>query len=152
VNRTEHQLEQLIAPTVEGLGCDLWGIEYFPQGKRSMLRVYIDTPNGVSVDDCERVSHQVSGVLDVENPIGASYTLEVSSPGFDRVLFRPEQYLANVGEEIDLRLKFPVEGRRKITGRLTGMKNAELLLHTNGKELALPIEQVHRARVVPQIE
>lgn len=152
MNRTEHQLERLIAPTIEGLGCELWGIEYFPRGKRSMLRVYIDTPKGVSVDDCERVSHQVSGVLDVEDPIGAGYTLEVSSPGFDRMLFRPEQYLANIGEEIDLRLKIPVEGRRKITGRLMGMKNAEVLLHADGKELALPLEQVHRARVVPQIE
>jgi ribosome maturation factor RimP len=152
VNRTEHQLEQLIAPTVEGLGCELWGVEYFPRGKRSMLRVYIDTPDGVSVDDCERVSHQVSSVLDVENPIGAGYTLEVSSPGLDRVLFRPEQYLANLGEEVDVRLKFPVEGRRKITGRLTGMKNTEVLLHIDGKELALPFEQVQKARVVPQIE
>ena len=83
-----------------------------------MLRLYIDSPSGVTADDCERVSRQVSGVLDVEDPIGDRYVLEVSSPGLDRILFKPEQYLANLGAQVQVRLTVPFDGRRQFTGVL----------------------------------
>ncbi len=88
----EQQIQQMLEPTVEALGFDLWGVEYLSQGRHSVLRVYIEHEKGISVDDCAAVSEQVSGVLDVEDPITGEYTLEVSSPGMDRLLFKLEQY------------------------------------------------------------
>ncbi len=152
VNRRERELEQLLAPTVRGLGCEMWGIEYFPTGRPPMLRVYIDAPAGVTVDDCERVSHQLSGVLDVEEPIRSDYTLEVSSPGLDRVLFKPEQYEAYLGEDVDVRLKFPFEGMRKVMGRLTAATASEVVVEADGTALAVPVDQIRRARVVPRFD
>lgn len=152
MNRRERELEQLLGPTVRGLGCEMWGIEYFPAGRPPMLRVYIDAPDGVTVDDCERVSHQLSGVLDVEAPIRSDYTLEVSSPGLDRVLFKPEQYAAYVGEDVDVRLKFPLEGMRKVVGRLTGATTSEVLVEADGATLAVPVDQVRRTRIVPRFD
>lgn len=152
MTRREEDLEQLLAPTVRGLGCEIWGVEYFPAGHRSTLRVYIDAPDGVTVDDCERVSQQLSGVLEVEAPIRSDYTLEVSSPGLDRVLFKTEQYAPFVGAEVDVRLKFPLDGRRRLVGRLAEASESEVVLEVEGGRSAVPREQIQRARVVPQYE
>ena len=101
----EKRIEDLLRPTVEALGFELWGLEYRAQGRRTLLRLYIDSESGVTVDDCAAVSHHISGVLDVEDPISGEYTLEVSSPGVDRLLFRLEHYPPYVGEWIELRLR-----------------------------------------------
>lgn len=164
----ERELEELLGPTVRALGCDIWGIEYRPRGRgRSALKLYIDTDEGVTIDDCERVSHQVSALLDVEDPIVDSYRLEVSSPGLDRVLFRREQYLANVGQRVDVRLAFPFEGRRRVEGQLAGVEGQDVVVrqqaaseNANGGKQAsddsnelveyiLPLAQIQRTRVVP---
>ena len=152
MTRKERELEALLGPTVEGLGCRIWGIEYLGHGKRGTLRVYIDNDAGVTVDDCERVSKQVSSVLDVEEAVSQSYTLEVSSPGLDRVLFKPEQYADSIGETVDVRLSFPLEGRRRFVGRLNAMESGEIAVQTDGEEVVIPLEQVQRARVVPQFD
>ena len=152
MTRREQDLEQLLAPTVRGLGCEVWGVEYFPAGQRSTLRVYIDAPEGVTIDDCERVSQQLSGVLEVEEPIRSDYTLEVSSPGLDRLLFKAEQYASFIGAELDVRLKFPLEGRRRFVGRLAEASESEVILDVEGDRSVVPMEQIHRARVVPQYE
>ena len=149
LNRKEMQLETLLGPTVEGLGCRLWGIEYQSQGRRSVLRVYIDRDAGVSIEDCKLVSKQISALLDVEEPIGGSYTLEVSSPGMDRCLFRPDQYAESIGESIDLRLNFPFEGRRRLVGRMVGFENDEVAVQLDDTEFLIPLENVQRARIVP---
>ena len=93
----QSQLETIIEPIVTSLEYDLWGVEFVSQGRNSMLRIYIDRENGISLEDCEAVSRQVSAVLDVEDPIADEYTLEVSSPGLDRPLFKLEQYVALAG-------------------------------------------------------
>ena len=85
-------LRDLLEPAVTALGCELVGIEYRPNGAQSLLRVYIDRPDGVTVDDCSAVSYQVSGLLDVEDPVPGHYTLEVSSPGLDRPLFQAHDF------------------------------------------------------------
>ncbi len=139
----------MLGPTVEGLGCRLWGVEYLAQGRQSLLRVYIDRDEGVSVDDCERVSRQISAVLDVEEPLSGSYTLEVSSPGMDRALFRPEQFAESVGESVDLRLTVPFEGRRRVAGRLVGFEDDEVIVQLDDHEFLIPLENVQRARIVP---
>ena len=109
-------MQRPIESAVQGLGYELVGVEYLPQGRRSLLRVYIDTPGGVTVDDCERVSHQVSGVLDVEDPIRGQYVLEVSSPGLDRPLFTAEHFQRFAGSRVRLRTSPPLDGRRNFSG------------------------------------
>lgn len=104
------QLQALLAPVVEALGYECWGVEFISQGRHSVLRVYIDRPEGILIDDCEAVSRQVSGILDVEDPISGEYTLEVSSPGMDRPLFTLEQFAKHAGEQVKIRLRSPYEG------------------------------------------
>jgi ribosome maturation factor RimP len=152
VNRKEKELESLFAPTVGALGCRIWGVEYLSQGKRSMLRIFIDRDEGVSVEDCERVSKQVSALLDVEDPLGPAYTLEVSSPGLDRLLMKPEHYVECVGEVVDLRLNFAFEGRRHFVGRMVGYEDDEVVIQVEDTEFVFPLENVQRARIVPQFE
>jgi ribosome maturation factor RimP len=142
-------LREMIEPTVTALGYTLWGIEYQGQGKYSLLRLFIDAPNGVTVDDCSVVSHHVSGVLDVEDPIDGEYTLEVSSPGMDRPLYTLEQYQAYVGHVIDLRLRVPFEGRRKFKGVLNAIEGDEIVIHVDDHEYLLPISTIEKANIVP---
>ena len=141
----------MLEPTVTGLGYELWGLEYLSGGNRATLRVYIDTPSGVTLGDCERVSHQLNGVLDVDDPVRTVHTLEVSSPGVDRILFKPHQYAAHIGRAVDLRLRFPLEGRRKFVGLIDGVQGGDVILRMNDTDstCAVPLEQVQRARVVP---
>jgi ribosome maturation factor RimP len=152
VNRKETDIEALLAPVVALEGCDIWGVEYRAQGKHSKLAVYIDTPDGVSVDDCERVSRRVSDVLDVEDVVNGAYTLEVSSPCMDRILFKPEQYERCAGEEIEVRLNYPVDGTKRIKGVLAGLENGEVVVRVGEDEYLLPLENVQRARVVPRFD
>ncbi|MCD8513279.1 MAG: ribosome maturation factor RimP [Nitrincola sp.] len=145
-----NQLEALIKPVIESLGLELWGVEFQSAGKRSTLRIYIDGPEGVTVDDCARVSHQVSGVLDVEDPITEQYLLEVSSPGMDRPLYTLAQYQTYVGHILEVRLRVPFEGRRRFKGVLNGVEGDEILLVVDDNEYMLPIDYIDRARLVPQ--
>ena len=147
----EQKLRDLLAPTVEALGFELWGLEHHAQGKRSMLRIYIDSERGVDVDDCARVSEQVGALLDVEEPISGDYVLEVSSPGVDRRLFRLEQYPAYVGEELELRLRNPYEGRRKFRGVLRGVEDGDVVLLVDDHEYLLPFGDIERAQLALRI-
>jgi len=146
-------LESLLRPVIEGLGYECWGVEYLPQGKHSILRVYIDRPEeGITVEDCEAVSRQVSGVLDVEDPIQNEYFLEVSSPGMDRPLFGLEHYRRYAGHQVQLRLRMPFEGRRKYRGLLKGVEGNDVVIVVNEHEFLFPIESIERANVVPVFE
>jgi ribosome maturation factor RimP len=144
------QLEELIKPAIDSLGLELWGVEFQSAGKRSTLRIFIDGPEGVTVDDCARVSHQVSGILDVEDPITEQYLLEVSSPGMDRPLYNLAQYQAYVGHVLEVKLRVPFEGRRRFKGILNGVEGDEILLVVEDNEYLLPIDYIDRARLVPQ--
>ncbi len=146
------QLSEMLRPVVEGMGYVFWGIEYMPQGKHSVLRVYIDGEDGVNIDDCADVSRQLSGVLDVEDPISNNYTLEVSSPGMDRLLFTLEQFSSYLGHVIEVRLSVPFEGRRKFKGLLNGIEDGDIQLVIEDTEYLLPLEQIDKAQVIPQFE
>ncbi len=148
----EVQLTQLLQPTVEAMGYVLWGLELISPGKRPTLRLYIESDAGISVDDCAAVSHQLSGVLDVEDPISNEYTLEVSSPGVDRLLFGPEHYSPYLGEIVDVRLRLPVEGRRRYKGTLLEINNETVFVMVDDQEFELPLRSVDRARVFPRLE
>ncbi|MBA1264431.1 ribosome maturation factor RimP [Stutzerimonas sp. NM35] len=146
------QLHALLAPVVEALGYQCWGIEFLSQGRHSLLRVYIDHANGILIDDCEKVSRQLSGVLDVEDPISSDYTLEVSSPGMDRPLFTLEQYVANVGEQVKIKLRSPFEGRRNFQGLLRGVEEQDVVVLVDDHEYLLPIDMIDKTNIVPRFE
>jgi ribosome maturation factor RimP len=152
LNRQEKFVEELLAPTVDSLGCEIWGVEYVNQGKHSKLRLYIDREEGVSVDDCAAVSRHVSDILDVEDFSNNKYTLEVSSPGMDRILFKESQYQGSIGEQVEVRLNFPFDGRKKFIGVLTGIEDSSAVLQIEDEEFVLPLENIQRARVVPQFD
>ncbi|MDE0063815.1 MAG: ribosome maturation factor RimP [Gammaproteobacteria bacterium] len=152
VNRTELQIEESLKETVARFGCEIWGVELFSAGKRSKLRVYIDKPEGVTIDDCESVSREVGDVLDAQDTFGGGYTLEVSSPGLDRILFKAEHFEANIGATVDVRLNFPFEGRKRFVGLLANIEDAQALLRLDDTEYVLPLKNVQRARLVPQFD
>ncbi len=142
-------ISDLIRPTVEALGVELWGIEHNIQGKYSVLRVFIDKGgDGITIEDCEKVSRQISGIFDVEDPIPGEYTLEVSSPGMDRPLFEIEQYKNYVGSEIAVRLRSPVDGRRKFKGVLQNVDDDSVVLLVDGQEFKLAAVAIDKANVV----
>ncbi len=145
-------LEEMIEPVVRTLGFELWGLEQLSQGKYSVLKIYIDKEDGIDVEDCATVSRQVSSLLDVEEPISGNYTLEVSSPGLDRRLFRLEQFDAFKGSRIKFSLRSAFEGRRKFEGLLTGVEEDEVVVRlTETEEVLFPFEDIDKANVVPDI-
>lgn len=149
--RAPDNVQRPIEAAVRGLGYELVGVEYLPQGRRSLLRIYIDTPAGVTVDDCERVSHQVSGALDVDDPIHGGYTLEVSSPGLDRPLFTAEHYSRFAGSRIKLRLSQPLEGRRNFSGVVRGLRDNAVILVQEDGEVEIPLHHIEQARLIPEL-
>jgi ribosome maturation factor RimP len=148
MTKTE-ELQALIEPAVASVGYELLGIEFIAAGKHSVLRVYIDSPNGITVEDCATASHQISGILDVEDPISGEYRLEVSSPGVDRPLFRAEHYAQFVGEEVKMRLHAPWMGRRNFQGTIESVDGNTIRLVCDGEPVTIDIAQVERANLVP---
>jgi ribosome maturation factor RimP len=142
-------LEHLIKCSVEPMGFELVGVEYLARGSGDLLRIYIDHPDGIDVDDCASVSRQISGLLDVEDPISGNYELEVSSPGLDRPLFSKEHYARFAGNRIKLETRVKIDGRRRFKGLLKGISDGDVLIVVDGEELVLPFDQVEKARLVP---
>ncbi len=143
-------LTELVRPVAEALGYELWGIEYVSHSKHSVVRIYIDSDNGINVDDCAKLSRQVSSVFDVEDPILGEYNLEVSSPGMDRPLFTLDQFKRYVGGQVKVRLRAPFEGRRKFSGQLTGVEGDDIVVAIDEHEYLLPYDMIDKANVVSQ--
>lgn len=150
MNKRTQALHALFEPVVEALGCQLWGVEYAAQGKYSVLRVYIDKEEGIDVEDCANVSRQLSGVLDVEDPISGEYTLEVSSPGLDRPLFTLEQYEAHIGHSARVQLRQRFENRRNFKGVIRAVEDDEVILVADDDQYTLPFEWIEKANIVSQ--
>jgi len=144
----EHLVE-LIEPIVEGLGYECVGIEYNPHPTHGMLRIYIDSDNGILLDDCTKVSHQISGVLDVEDPIQGEYHLEVSSPGADRPFFKVSQFQRFLGSTVLVSLFKPIDKRRKITGQIKSVEDDAILVQDGEQLLKIPFQAMSKARLVP---
>ncbi len=144
-------LVELTRKIVEPMGYELVGVEYLGQGgSGSLVRVYIDQADGITVDDCAAVSRQISGVLDVEDPIRENYQLEVSSPGLDRPLFYKEHFEVFAGSQVCLKMHVKVRGRWRFEGLLIGMQDNEVVLEVEGERFRLPLDQMDRARLVPE--
>ena len=148
----EQRLIQMLESPVESLGFELWGIEFVRAGKHSTLRVFIDHENGITVENCAEVSHQVSSILDVEDPITTEYNLEVSSPGMDRLLFKPSQYEKYLGEQVNLTLRMAVNNRRKYKGVITRIEGEMLVLVVDGNEETVAFANIQQANLVPNFD
>ncbi len=145
------KLQALLAPVVESMGYELVGVEHLGGGRNGVVRVYIDCEGGVGVDDCARVSHQVSGILDVEDPVPGHYTLEVSSPGLDRPLFVPAHFESCQGRKVKLKLLRPTDsGSRKLTGEIRAVGERAIQLDVDGNGYDILFEQIDSARLVPE--
>ncbi len=142
------RIEELIKGVVEADGYELIHVEFEPRGAHSILRIYIDKPGGVNVGDCQRVSRQVSVVLDVEDLIPHHYTLEVSSPGLERPLYKPSDYRRFVGEEVRVVTLEKIDGRRNFTGRLRNASERLLELDCGGERFEIPFEKIKKGNLV----
>ena len=144
----QQKLDSLIRSTVTGLGYEVWGYEYRPQTESALLRIFIESSKGVTVEDCSIVSRQIGAVLDVDDLIPVAYILEVSSPGIDRVLFDPDQYERYMGEQVKIRTRFPVDGRRNFKGKMVEVTDEGVILEIDNLDYEIPFEVVDRARVL----
>jgi ribosome maturation factor RimP len=142
----------MLQPLVEDLGYEFVGLEYTGQSKNAVLRIYIDHKQGIDLDDCGRVSGEVAALLDVEDPISGQYNLEVSSPGLDRPLFTLEQCARFAGEQVQMTVFAPVEGRRKFKGRILSVTGDILNIDQDGAEIALDFSNIAKARLVPDYD
>lgn len=149
MKRAPEHLVTMIEPIVEGLGYECVGIEYHPHPKHGLLRIYIDSANGILVDDCSEVSHQISGVLDVEDPIQGNYHLEVSSPGADRLFFYAHQFEQFIGSTVLVNLYQSIAGRKKITGVIDKVVDDIITLREAGEVFEVPFDAMSKARLVP---
>jgi ribosome maturation factor RimP len=141
----QDELEELLGPTVNSMGYELWGCEYLSQGKHSLLRLYIDKEDGIRVEDCQAVSHQVSALLDVEDPIPGNYSLEVSSPGIPRPLFKSWHYQRYVGQPVQVKMFRPIDGRRKLQGTIVSVSENFVLLNIDDKDHELLFSNIAKA-------
>lgn len=145
-------LNELVEPVVTGLGYEMVGLEHRAGGRGALLRVYIDHVNGITVEDCEQVSRQLSAVLDVEDPVASDYVLEVSSPGLERPLFTAAHFQRFVGHRARVRMKRKVNGQRKFRGVIREVRDTTVILECDGEELALVLDDIDRAKLVPDYE
>jgi len=148
-------LMRLLEPPIEALGYELIDIEHAQAGRGGVLRIFIDRraadPRGnVTVEDCALVSHTVSEVLEIDDPIKGHYTLEVSSPGFDRILRKREHFERFMGERIAADLKLPLNGRRRFVGVLKAMAEDSIVVDVDGQDYDLPLERIQKARLRPE--
>lgn len=144
----KQDIERLLKPVIEDLGYELWGCEYLSQGKHSLLRIYIDKKGGIGIHDCERVSKQISALLDVEDPIPGNYSLEISSPGIPRPLFTKEHYKQYLGREVRLKLSKPINDQRNLIGTIISTNEESLILEIDDKQLEVQFTQIIKANLI----
>jgi len=144
-------IARLVRSVVEPMGYELVGVQHLPRGKGgSLLRIYIDHEKGITLDDCSAVSHQVSGVLDVEDPLPGQYDLEVSSPGLDRPLFEAGHFLRFRGHRARIKLRAKVEGRRVFEGPIDAVEGERVTLVVDGERRTFELGAIESARLVPE--
>ena len=152
MSQLEQKLTDMLVAPVEALDFELVGVEFVRAGKHSTLRVYIDHPEGISVDHCAEVSHQVSAVLDVEDPISVEYNLEVSSPGMYRPLFKLEHYTTCLNEVVSIKLRMPMGDRRNFKGKLCAIEDGMLTVEVDGQDFVLAFANIEKGNLVPSFD
>lgn len=148
MNLDSASMESLLSPIAEGLGYVLWGVEFRSSQKHALLKVFIDSEDGITADDCSAVSHQISGLLDVEDPIDVPYTLEVSSPGIARPLMKIAHFEQYIGSPVKVRLSWAVNDRKNLVGKITQVQADEIVMEVEGQEFTFPFNAVKRANLI----
>ena len=151
MSKVTDTVAQLSLPAVEAAGCSLWDVEYVKEAGVWYLRLYIDKPGGVSINDCEAVSRPVSDLLDEVDPIEGSYTFEVSSAGADRALKKPEHFAACLGSEVEMKLYRAREGRKELVGTLAAFEDGRVTLQTPGGDLTLEKQDIAQVRLYVRV-
>ena len=146
------KLNDLIEPAIEKMGYELTDLEVKTQGREQLVSIFIDNLTGINIEDCEIVSHQISLLLDVENPISGKYILEVSSPGLDRKLTKLNHFKRFVGNELRVKLLRSMDGRRNFRGKLLSASKENIKVQVDGQLFKLPIDMIEIARLVPLIQ
>jgi ribosome maturation factor RimP len=146
---TSSELEKLLEPTIERLGYELTDLEAKLSGKSGVIRVFIDHADGVGIEDCEKVSHAISALLDVEDPVPGQYDLEVSSPGFNRKLTKVKHFQRFTGEIVKVEMRFPIAGRKRFRGKLLSLDDENIVVDVDGVSHSLPMATIDTARLVP---
>ena len=141
-------VRELVAPVVDGLGYMLWDVEYVKEGADMILRITIDKPEGIDIDDCEKVSRAIDPIIDEADPIEVSYNLEVSSPGVERVLTRPEHLTACLGEKVEVKLYAPMDGKKQLIGILCSADDKTVTVSVDGAEVVLEKSAVAKISTV----
>jgi len=146
---TGNELQELLEPSIERLGYELIDLEARLGGKSGVVRVFIDRPEGISLEDCEKVSRAVSALLDVEDPLPGQYNLEVSSPGLDRKLTKVAHFQRFAGETVKVEMRFPIEGRKRFRGTLVSSNDENIVVEVDGESHTLPLATIDIARLAP---
>ena len=146
-----HRIRSIVAPTVADEGCELVAVEVASADKGQTMRLFVDAPGGVTIDQCATISRALSPILDVEEPLTGSYRLEVSSPGIDRPVETPEDFVRFTGLRAKIRL-IPGLERRRYTGTLLGVVNDHVQVEVDGETFDLSLNEIDRARLVLELE
>lgn len=145
--KQNQSLVKLLEPVISSMGYEMLGIEYFARGHGSLVRIFIDNDTGITVDDCERVSRQVTGLMDVHDPVQGSYHLEISSPGLDRPLFTLEQFMRFQGHKAQVRLHSKLDGRRNFSGQIGAVEADRIILYDQDQIFTIPADMIEKAHL-----
>ena len=148
---TGEELTKLLEPAIEQLGFELSDLEVKLGGRDGLIRLFIDKADGVGLEDCETVSRQVSALLDVEDPLPGHYVLEVSSPGLDRRLIKLEHFQRFMGEEVQVKLRFPIAGRKNFRGALRAADEENIDVEVDGESHRLSRATIQSTRLIPTL-
>jgi len=146
---TGDEIHALLEPTIERLGYELTDLEVRLSGNGGLVRLTIDKPDGIDLEDCQKVSLAASALLDVEDPVPGNYSLEVSSPGLDRKLTKVEHFQRFEGETLKVTMRFPIVGRRRFRGTLVSSDDENIVVEVDGESHSLPLAMIDTARLVP---
>ena len=138
---------ELIKDAVEAEGVRLWDVRFLKEGASWYLRVFIDKPEGISIDDCTNVSHAIDPIIDEADPIDVSYYLEVCSPGIERELTRSRHYEESLGKQVRLKLYRAYDGKKEITGTLEDVTEEDVTLVTEGNALTVERKNISKANL-----
>ena len=142
---------QAIDPILKGANLELVDVEYRKAGKSWVLRVFIDKPGGITLGDCQRVSHQIEDKIEVEDLVSSAYVLEVSSPGLDRPLKKSRDFLRYKDKEVKIHTFVPVNGKKDFSGTIVDFKEEHVHLEMAGKNIAIPLDKISKATLILEI-
>ena len=143
------KLRKITQPIVEKNNCELYHLEFVKEAGENYLRIYIDSSNGISLEDCEKTSRAISEILDVEDPITDSYCLEVSSPGIERVLYEDNHFKKYIGQNVLVNLNSLYEGKKKLEGNLLGFSEEQIEIQHDGNNISIPREKISVVSLKP---